>query len=206
MIYNLFDNMEIEIRKIKCPCCGAVLTIKKIPGIEGKNIKCPICSSSSPYKNYKDINVAQIPNSECTQCPSGSSSDMQRKEETQLNLSQNFTYGELTVLNSNVPKLRLKTGKIIIGRKANSSVADFQIPTDGSNRMSKEHLVIEVKKVPQRGIVHYISLYKERVNDTFLNNEKMVYGDCVVLKNGDLIKLPDATLKFEISDDEGTEL
>lgn len=201
MIYNLFNNMEVDTQKIKCPCCGAILTIKKITGIEGKNIKCPVCNSSTPHKLYKDVSAPQ--QHDHTEYHG---SNRLRKEETQINMSQNFTYGELTVLNSNVPKLRLKTGKIIIGRKANSSVADFQIPTDGSNRMSKEHLVIEVKKVPQRGIVHYISLYKERVNDTFLNNEKMVYGDCVVLKNGDLIKLPDATLKFEISDDEGTEL
>lgn len=192
--------MEVETQKIKCPCCAAILTIKKITGIEGKNIKCPVCNSSTPYKLYKDVSAPQ--QHDHTEYPG---SNRLRKEETQINMSQNFTFGELKVMDSSAPKLRLKTGKIIIGRKANSSKADFQIPTDG-NRMSKEHLVIEVKKVPQKGIVHYISLYKEKVNDTFLNDEKMIYGDCIVLKNGDIIKLPDATLKFEISDEEGTDI
>ncbi len=127
------------------------------------------------------------------------------EEKTQVNVLPRFTFGELSVLNSDAPKLKLKTGKFIIGRKANSSMADFQIQTEGSNRMSKEHIVIEVKKVPQKGVVHYISLYKEKVNDTFINDEKMFFGDCVILKNGDIIKLPDATLKFEILDDEGTD-
>lgn len=194
--------MEAEIKKIKCPCCSAVLSVKKVPGIEEKSIKCPVCSSLTPFKNYKDMSAQPKQQSEHTEYPGFNSP---KREETQINMSQNFTFGELKVLNSSVPKLRLKTGKIIIGRKANSSIADFQIPTE-TNRMSKEHIVIEVKKVPQKGIVHYISLYKERVNDTFLNEEKMIYGDCVILKNGDIIKLPDATLKFEISDDEGTEL
>lgn len=192
--------MEVEIKKIKCPCCGAILTVKKIPGIEGKTIKCPICSSSSPFKNYKDISVQQDHGH--TEYPGLSN---HKKEETRINMSQNLVLGEFKVLNSDEPNLKLKMGKTIIGRKANSSVADCQIATE-TNRMSKEHLVVEVKKVPQKGVVHYISLYKEKVNDTFLNDEKMMYGDCIILKNGDVIKLPDTTLKFEILDDEGTVL
>jgi hypothetical protein len=32
------------------------------------------------------------------------------------------------------------------------------------------------------------------------------YGDCVIVNNGDLIRLPDVIVKFEILDDEGTDL
>lgn len=197
----------MEVRKIKCPCCGAILSIKPVPGIEGKNVKCPVCNSNSPYKLYKNVDVQQRTQSEHTEYPGFSKEKQSVKEETEFRTnSLNYTFGEIKVLNSNVASFRLKTGKYIIGRKANSSIADFQIPTDGNNRMSKEHIVIEVKKVPQKGIVHYISLYKEKVNDTFLNNDKMIYGEIVILKNGDIIKLPDASLRFEINDEEGTEI
>lgn len=197
----------MEVKKIKCPCCGAILSIKPVPGIEGKNVKCPVCNSNSPYKLYKNVDVQQRTQSEHTEYPGFSKEKQSVKEETEFRTNTlNYTFGEIKVLNSNVASFRLKTGKYIIGRKANSSIADFQIPTDGNNRMSKEHIVIEVKKVPQKGIVHYISLYKEKVNDTFLNNDKMSYGEIVILKNGDIIKLPDASLRFEINDEEGTEI
>ena len=71
--------------------------------------------------------------------------------------------------------------------------------------MSREHLVLEVKKVIGKGFVHYASLYKEKVNETMINNELLEYGDSIVLKSGDKLRLPDATIVFEIPDDEGTE-
>ncbi len=71
--------------------------------------------------------------------------------------------------------------------------------------MSREHIVIEVKKLPVKGFVHYVSLYKEKVNKTSIGNEPLLYGDCVVLNHGDIIKLPDATLRFEIPDGEETD-
>ena len=71
--------------------------------------------------------------------------------------------------------------------------------------MSRNHLVVEVKKVPGKGFVHCVSLYKDKVNETKVNDTQLEYGDCVVLKNGDLLRLPDATLVFEIPDDEKTD-
>ena len=42
----------MEVRKIKCPCCGAILSIKPVPGIEGKNVKCPVCNSNDIRAEY----------------------------------------------------------------------------------------------------------------------------------------------------------
>ena len=71
--------------------------------------------------------------------------------------------------------------------------------------MSREHIVIEIKKVPAKGFVHYLSLYKEKVNKTFVGNEPLVYGDCIILNHGDIIKLPDADLRFEIPNEDDTD-
>ena len=101
---------------------------------------------------------------------------------------------------------RLKVGRNVIGRKATASTADIQIPTAGGKHMSREHLVIEVKKVAGKGFVHYASLYKEKVNVTTINDELLEYGDSIVLKSGDKLKLLDVTILFEIPDDEGTEI
>jgi hypothetical protein len=66
--------------------------------------------------------------------------------------------------------------------------------------------VIEVKRVPAKGYVHYVSLYKEKVNPTYVEDELLQYGDCLVLSHGDVIKLPDVTFKFEIPDEDATEI
>lgn len=59
--------------------------------------------------------------------------------------------------------------------------------------------------VPGKGFVHYLSLYKERVNPTFLNKVSMMFGDCMVLKNGDIISLPNFDIVFELHESEGTD-
>ena len=64
--------------------------------------------------------------------------------------------------------------------------------------MSREHLVIEVKDVDGRGTVYQASLYKRNVNPTFINKEQLTFNDCVILHEGDIIDLPDASLKFTI--------
>lgn len=193
-----------EIIQIKCPFDGAVLSVKNQPGIESKNVTCPICKHKYPFTQFKRI----TPNDGHT--PDGveentrySYSDTSGEE---TNFGQmNFTLGKLKILGGN-GSYQLKPGKNIIGRKAQKSEANFQIDTGEKRAMSREHIVIDVKKVPGKGFVHYISLFKEKVNKTYIGNELLVYGDCIVLAHGDVIKLPDANLKFEIPDDEATDI
>lgn len=194
--------METEIMKIKCPCCAAVLTVKTQPGIENKSVTCPVCKQSSSFRLFKQITEIKA---EHTEYPGEHTSYASHRSETQLNIDENYTLGKLKVEDSGV-SFRLKVGRNIIGRKATASTADIQIPTAGGKHMSREHLVIEVKKVVGKGFVHYASLYKEKVNETAINNESLEYGDSIVLKSGDKLKLPDATILFEIPDDEGTEI
>lgn len=190
-----------ELIKIKCPYCGAVLSVKNQAGIVSKSVTCPICKQKSPFKDFKLI-VDKI-GEEHTQYPG---EDCTRVADLGMDSggSGNLTLGRLKVMPSG-PSYRLRPGRNIIGRRATQSTADFQIPMEESKRLSREHLVIEVKKIPGKGFVHYASLCKQKVNTTFIGNEQLEYGDCVVLNHGDVIKLPDVNVKFEIPDEEGTD-
>ena len=195
-----------DIIKIKCPYCGSVLSVKNQAGIETKNVTCPICKQKSPFKDFK--NVVDKNNDEKTQYPGDDEKTSYRTSSdeggTDIGSGLNFTLGKLRVIPSG-PSFQLKPGKNIIGRRATQSTADFQIPMEGSKRLSREHLVIEIKKVQGKGFVHYASLCKQKTNKTLIGSEQLEYGDCIVLNHGDVIKLPDVNVKFEIPDEEGTE-
>lgn len=191
--------METNVIKIKCPCCGTMLAVKHQSGIENKNVTCPVCKETSPFKQYKPMTTKK---SEDTIYPDNE--EHTHYEETDLGASMNFTLGQLRIVSSPLSPFRLNVGRNVIGRKASASSADIQLPTTESKRMSREHLIIEVKKRSGKGLVHYVSLYKQKVNDTFINHERLEFGDCIILKDGDMIKLPDMTVKFEIPDEEST--
>lgn len=196
-----------DIIKIKCPYCGAVLSVKNQAGIESKSVTCPICKQKSPFNDFKK--VVDKANDESTQYPGDDEKTSYKNSSdpgTDIGTGLNFTLGKLKVMPSG-PSFQLKPGKNVIGRRASQSSADFQIPTEPDNkRLSREHLVVEVKKVSGKGFVHYASLYKQKVNKTYIGNELLEYGDCIVLNHGDKIKLPDIVVKFEIPDDEGTDI
>lgn len=194
-----------EIIKIKCPYCGAILSVKNQADIESKNVTCPICKQKSPFKNFKK--VIDKAKDESTQYPSDDEKTSYQTSSdpgTDFGAGLNFTLGILRVMPSG-PSFQLKFGKNIIGRSATKSSAEFQIPIEGSRRLSREHLIIEIKKVQGKGYVHYASLCKQKTNKTFIGNEQLEYGDCLVLNHGDIIKLPDVNVKFEIPDEEETD-
>ena len=86
--------------------------------------------------------------------------------------------------------------------------ANFEIATN-VKRMSRQHLLIEVKKVAVTGFLHYVSLYGQKANATFVGNSRLEVGDCLVLNDGDIIRLPDnpdISVRFEIPDEEKTAL
>lgn len=185
--------MSVVAIKIKCPCCGAVLTVKRIEGIENKKVKCPACGESSQFLLYKQLaNKGQVKKSVQKQVPFVA-------EETRISISSNDNIGQLRIMGTKIPPFSLNLGQNVIGRSATVSNADIQIPIRGNKNISREHFIIEVKRVPGQGIIHYISLYKENVNQTRVNNEILEFGDCIIIRPGDIIQLPEVNLIFEES-------
>lgn len=197
-----------EIIQIKCPFCGAVLSVKNIPEIEKKNVTCPICKQTNRFVQYKLI----TPNSEGSTGKIDNEAfnirrcyDNGANEATQYG-PMNFTIGRLKLQGTDIV-FQLRPGKNEIGRMSKNSTVDFQIDTGDLRRMSRKHLVIDVIKEKYKGYVHYVSLSKENVNPTTVNGNPLCFGvDRVILNHGAIIKLPDAELRFEIPDEEATEI
>lgn len=198
--------MANGIIKVKCPQCGAVLSIKNIPGLENKIVTCPVCKYKGMFTSYRSY-VAR----------SEDQTDYDYGDHTQYNTGYdrtdgstsqdyfNILPGQLTII-GNGQTFKLKFGHNVIGRQSSRSSATIQLPTGDSRRMSREHLIIDIKKMPGKGMTAYVSLYKEKVNKTYINNEQLLYGDVLVLKDGDVISLPDMKVKYEIPDDEKTQM
>lgn len=192
-------KMEAQIIKVKCPYCGTPLGIRIASGkVSNKNLTCPVCKQKSPLQSWRiDLREQE---EQPTEYPS------EEEPTIPTNDGLNFTLGQLTVMDSDLPAFRLKVGKNVVGRKASASSADIQLSVGESKRLSREHLTIEVKKVPGKGFVHIASLYKLKSNATYLNDNILVYGDAVILQHGDVLKLPDISLQFALPDEDGTEL
>ncbi len=101
----------------------------------------------------------------------------------------------------------LKLGPNIIGRDVKSSKADWKIPgTDSCMRISREHIIVEVKNLSNGSYRHELSLYKDKVNATYVNGDRVEdKEERLILNQGDSVKLPDnIMLLFEIPDTDGT--
>lgn len=191
-----------DIIKIKCPHCSTILSVRQQAGIESKSVVCPICKQKTPFLKYKFCDVSIRPEKDmeesCTQYAISNGGN-------NFNVYNSICLvpGSLNILpQGNI--FQLKIGKNIVGRKVATSLADFKIETGENKYLSREHLVIEVKKEEGKGIVHYASLYKEKVNATYINNERLEFGDCIILKRGDVIKLPGVELLFDVTDSDET--
>ncbi|MFI3267272.1 MAG: FHA domain-containing protein [Rikenellaceae bacterium] len=186
-----------NVQKIKCPVCGAVLTIKTIPGLENKSISCPICKVTSKFTDYKKPSetVSKPEEDVKTAYFNGNNASQQTG-------ANNNTIGQLRHVDSR--KLySLKLGTNIVGRKAVTSKADVQIDTNDKT-MSRSHSLIEVIKLDNGAYVHHFSNANNK-NETFLDSQKVGTGDKFILNDGDTIKMANVVLKFVILNGEETE-
>ena len=184
----------MEIRQIKCPWCSAVISIKYQAGIEHKSLTCPVCKRSSSLADYKPY-VAPLEEHTCY--PSANITGADSVNVSLIGSLINPTTGQ---------SYKLKIGENIVGRRAAITKATIGLDTSTNKRISREHLIISVSLVNGRGLIHTLSLYKERLNPTFVNGVPLSFGDRVILKHGDIINLPDLDLTFQIPDPDLTEM
>lgn len=190
----------VDVITVRCPHCSARLAVRNRPGIESRTITCLACGERSPFGKFIRINAASVK-------PQQQGEHTQYKTDTPPaaeTAQQPLLIGVLKL--GEQESFRLKPGKNIVGRQAAGSSATIQLPTGESKRMSREHLVVEVKRVAGKGFVHYASLYKEKVNATLISGARLEYGDAIVLQPGDTIQLPDVTLRFELVSGEETDI
>ncbi|MCR4921601.1 MAG: FHA domain-containing protein [Bacteroidaceae bacterium] len=170
--------------KIKCPQCGAVLTVKSVPGIEEKNITCPVCKTTSPFRRYE-----QFAASDETQYRPLPSSD-----DATIYAASSLRVGRLVDVATG-RAYPLQSGINIVGRKATSSTADVQVQTT-DRHMSRRHAQIKVVRGSASHLVHTLS-NAENKNATKVNGRVLKSDDSIVLQHGDVILFGSFEMRFE---------
>lgn len=183
-----------EEERIKCPWCSAVLIVRRKPGMESMNVTCPVCKRQYPYVQFKPVEEAADGGNTCYPVREGNGPDGDGRAAGSLSIP------------STGQSLPLRLGKNIVGRESPRGNADVPIDTRGNKRISREHLIINVYEAGGKGLVHAVSLFKERVNPTSINGVPLSYGDTIVLRHGDVINLPDLDVRFVLPDAEATQL
>lgn len=191
--------MQTEFLRIKCPNCGAVLTLKNMIGLENKSIPCPICKKVSRYVDYKK------PTQQASQYDTDNTTTI--GDATQLGDKLHNNLSPKSIGKLKKPKTNelypLSLGKNTIGRKAQSSHATIQINTD-DHYMSRIHSVIEVCKKQNGDYIHCLSNAQNK-NTTYVNSLKIEKDDRIVLHEGDTLKMANTMLQFVFdSEDETT--
>ncbi len=156
--------------KVKCSKCGNILTIaeNKLPKNKKKAmVKCNKCKHSIVFI----IPNAKEPEGEKTELENDTASKIQNAKLVEIKTGKEHI---------------LKTGKNIIGRKADVSI-------DGDRYISRRHCLIEMKKQTW-GIELTISddgsqTAQPSTNGTFYKDKRISKFDMIVLKSDDKIKV-----------------
>ena len=167
---------------ITCPQCNQELSFQEIPGYQSMIVECPKCSFKATAGVYQESQRKKVKKTV---------SDLP----TEFNLPSVFktNIGKLKIVNSG-EIFKLQEGTNIIGRKADSSVANIKIASDPF--MSRQHLRIDVIR-SSNGVEHRLIEINSK-NIVELNGKAIKRGDILILKNGDSLTLGKTVVILEI--------
>lgn len=181
--------MAAEVKRIKCPNCGAVLDVRNSKNEAVKHITCPQCKSGLNVK-FRDpaaeANPTIYPNQNNHPKDGGRAST---GDETKYKGLMKNAY--LVVDGTGY---RLSEGANVVGRKAATSQASLQIDTP-DHYMSRQHAQIELYRLPDGGLKAVITNYQNK-NATTVNGMVLQDGDAIVLVNGYKIVMGDTVATY----------
>ena len=181
----------METMKIKCPNCGAVLIVKKVPGMENKSVPCSVCKVTNPFVKFKEVKE---------QAYDPEDTELKKKKSHKDDADEEDTDFEKEALLCDVSTQKsylLKDGLNLVGRKTykKESVADIPIETEVKG-FSRSHFYVEVMRY---GVDLKLKMcLAENKNETFVNSERIEKDEKIILQNGDLIKCSSLELKVII--------
>lgn len=185
-----------DIKKIICPSCKRILTIKYFEGIESKSFPCPNCGIKHKYTDYlpyptqqdeTDLGDVLRYRAQNKQIPA-------QTDETELGSLKTAVNIGCLKLPDVAELVQLKVGRNIIGRASSTSTATIQV-NDATRTMSRSHYYIDVL-VFGSTVRHLLSVVPEAPNDTKLNDVKLEKTDKLVLNNGDIIRSGQVEVEF----------
>lgn len=182
--------VNMETMKIKCPNCGAILTVRCIPNMETKSVTCIVCKMSNPFSKYSEVKEQDY-DPEDTEVKKKVCRDDGREEDTE-------SEKEVFLCDASTQKrYRLKEGLNLVGRKTykSDSVADVPIETLVKG-FSRSHFYVEVMLYDvDLKLKMYLAKNK---NETFVNSERIEKDERIMLQDGDVIKCCSLELKVLI--------
>ncbi len=169
--------------KIKCPHCGAVLTVADTPANAGKSVKCPNCCVKNRYEDFKRIESRQCEDE--TRIGGSGSWGVDKKSCTGKLLDE-----------ATGKEYALQEGTNLIGRMTYQSVPKASVPivTDDMG-LSRAHLYIDVI-FGRDGVYHYYVYNASNQNPTYINADELMGTDKIGLKEGDMISVSRTRLRF----------
>lgn len=162
----------MEVKRVKCPQCGVILEVKNSKNEAVKSFSCPGCHASLSVtfqKQEVDDSITRLP-------------------------TRQVEHASLPMLISNGQAFQLSLGRNIIGRKATTSVADIQIPTE-DRLISRHHALIMVEEDPAGGYRVRLTNYKNK-NLTRVNGVDVVDDDEIFLEEGATLLMGATVLTF----------
>ena len=175
--------------RIKCPVCGAILNAKDDPSNVRKSVTCPNCRERRKFTEFKvivpvdpsPVDAGQEPVADETQVV------LRRRPES----SPGYLLDKATGQCYPIP-----AGEHFIGRKTSKSPSKADIAIETTDRgMSRLHLKV-LCSLAQDGRYHVSVANAENKNPTLVNGERLVDGDVVGIKHGDILTLCETRLEF----------
>ncbi len=172
------------VKRICCNSCGITLDVPQRNGEPYRDIHCPNCNhqqrvtfgDSLPDEKGKTVygGMQGITRQNCSD----------DNALTQLPQAVSEHPGALLFKDKKYP---LRLGRNLVGRESKTSNADVQIPTN-DYQMSREHAVINIKRIADGSIRTLIRNYKDNLV-TIVNDLQLETDDEVVLTNGTHLKM-----------------
>lgn len=166
---------------IKCPGCGVVLRVTNSKDEAEKRIACPKCGKRLIVPFYKLK-------------PEDGETQLDGKEGSQSTQMCGDDLLQSCYLLFEGKEYELSIGSNTVGRLASTSIADVQIETDDLF-MSREHAVINVRRLPNGGLKIDISNFKNK-NTTKVNDYRLESDDAIVLHDGDTVEMGSTSMTF----------
>ena len=183
------------IIKIKCPTCGAILSVADDPSNIRKSVKCPVCEEKHRFTEFKSIQN-KVEESDRTRL----GINPKQNDRTELPmLSRPASFGYL-LDERHQRKYALRAGLNLIGRKTYQTIPVATIPIETDDLgFSRKHIYIEAITGPD-GIVRHYAYNAQNKNETTVNGHPLRAEDKVILHDSDAIRSSSTLLIFRVDE------
>ena len=188
----------MQVKRVICPKCRAVLDVKNSQNEEVKQITCPSCKTilqvkfqpqQEPIEAKTFCALPKRPNKSGETQLAGSSYGA-----TQLQMPSNRMTSKAFLQCGGV-NYPLEEGQNIVGRKGHTSKATVQIGVT-DRYMSRQHCSITVTTLPNGTKKAVLSNYQNK-NQTAVDGQEIETGDAIRLTDGNCITMGHTTVTFK---------